>query len=138
MRLVFADTLYWGALLNPKDQYSEVAREVRNSLGEIRLVTTEEVLTELLDALCERGVELRRIASSAVIEIVNSDQVTVEPQSHDSFMAGVHLYRTRLDKAFSLVDCVSMNTMRRMNIKEALTNDHHFTQAGFIPLLRRE
>jgi hypothetical protein len=49
--LVFADTLYWGALLHPHDQYRAQAFRVRTALGNVALVTTDEVLTELLDGL---------------------------------------------------------------------------------------
>jgi len=40
-----------------------------------------------------------------------------------------------LDKAYSLVDCISMTTMRQMHITAVLTNDHHFAQEGFDTLL---
>ena len=49
MRLVFADTLYWGAALHPHDQYRAQVIRAREALGEVCLVTTDEVLTELLD-----------------------------------------------------------------------------------------
>jgi len=44
VRLVFADTLYWGAILHPLDQYRAQVIQVREALGHIRLVTTDEVL----------------------------------------------------------------------------------------------
>ena len=59
MRLVFADTLYWGAALHPHDQYRAQVIRAREALGEVRLVTTDEVLTELLDGLAQRGTHLR-------------------------------------------------------------------------------
>src|ERR1035437_6119531 len=55
VRLVFADALYWGAVLHPLDQYRAQVIRAREALGEIRLVTTDEVLTELLDGLAQRG-----------------------------------------------------------------------------------
>jgi predicted nucleic acid-binding protein len=45
------------------------------------------------------------------------------------------LYEERNDKGYSLVDCISMSTMRRVGISAVLTNDHHFTQEGFQVLL---
>jgi uncharacterized protein len=36
-----------------------------------------------------------------------------------------------LDKAYSLVDCMSMSLMRERGITHILTNDHHFRQEGF-------
>ena len=66
--------------------------------------------------------------------LTNSD-VTVHRQSHESFLAALELYRRRPDKGYSLVDCVSMNTMRRGGITDILTNDRHFTQESFRILL---
>jgi predicted nucleic acid-binding protein len=45
---------------------------------------------------------------------------------------GLKLYQQRLDKGYSLTDCISMNTMRKSGITEVLTHDLHFTQEGFI------
>jgi len=45
------------------------------------------------------------------------------------------LYEARLDKEYSLTDCISMAAMRQEGIIEILTRDGHFTQEGFIILL---
>ena len=135
MRLVFADTLYWGAVLHPLDQYRTQVIRAREALGDIGLVTTDEVLTELLDGLAQRGSHLREAASRAVRTILNGRRVTVHPQSRESFLAGLRLYEQRDDKGYSLVDCISMTTMRRQGISEVLTNDRHFMQEGFQILL---
>ena len=58
------------------------------------------------------------------------------PQSRASFLSGVDLYEPRPDKGYSLVDCISMQTMRREGLTEALTNDRHFEQEGFRALFR--
>jgi uncharacterized protein len=131
MRSVFADTLYWGASLNPHDQYAEIAAQVRASLGVVHLVTTDEVLLELLNLLSQEGRALRQAGTNAVLEILNAPDVTVHSQSHQSFLAGLDLYRRRSDKGYSLTDCISMATMRRFRISEVLTADHHFAQEGF-------
>ena len=136
MKLVFADTLYWGAVLHPHDQYREQFIRAREALGEIHLVTTDEVLTELLDGLAPRGAHLREAAGRAVRRILNDRRVTVHPQSRESFLAGLRLYEQRYDKGYSLVDCISMTTMRRQRISEVLTNDRHFIQEGFKIVLR--
>jgi predicted nucleic acid-binding protein len=136
VRLIFADTLYWGATLNPHDQYRVQVIRARKVLGEIRLVTTDEVLTELLDGLAQRGTHLRQAAARAVRKILDDRRVTVHPQSRESFLAGLHLYEQRYDKVYSLVDCISMTTMRHLGISEVLTNDHHFTQESFEVVLR--
>jgi predicted nucleic acid-binding protein len=46
------------------------------------------------------------------------------------------LYAARPDKGYSLTDCISMQTMRKEGLTEALTNDRHFEQEGFRVLFR--
>jgi uncharacterized protein len=136
VRLVFADTLYWGAVLNPYDQYRSQAIRTRKVLGEVLLVTTDEILAELLDGLAQRGPNLREATAQAVRRILDDGRVTVHPQTRQSFLEGLRLYEQRSDKGYSLVDCVSMTTMRHHGINEVLTNDHHFIQEGFKVLIR--
>jgi predicted nucleic acid-binding protein len=136
VRLVFADTLYWGAVLRPHDQYRAQVIRAREVLGDVRLATTDEVLAELLDGLAPRGTRLREVAARAVRTILRDTRVTVHPQSRESFLAGLRLYEQRNDKGYSIVDSISMTTMRPHGILEVLTNDHHFIQEGFSVILR--
>jgi predicted nucleic acid-binding protein len=48
---------------------------------------------------------------------------------------GIGLFSDRPDKDWGLTDCVSFALMEREGIREALTADPHFRQAGFVPLL---
>ena len=48
MRRVFADTYYWIALLNDKDQGHATAQTVSQTLQGAQIVTTDEVLSEFL------------------------------------------------------------------------------------------
>ena len=68
--------------------------------------------------------------------VLSAPGVLVIPQSRASFLAGLGLYERRPDKGYSLTDCISMQTMRREGITEALTNDRHFEQEGFRALFR--
>ena len=51
-------------------------------------------------------------------------------------LAGLARYERRLDKGYSLQDCVSMNVMEAEGITGVLTSDHHFEQEGFTILMR--
>ena len=53
------------------------------------------------------------------------------PQTHDGFLTALELYEQRLDKQYSMTDCISMQAMRSLGVTEVLTHDEHFTQAGF-------
>ena len=69
-------------------------------------------------------------------EILSDPAVHIIPQSHESFLSGFEFYAARPDKGYSLTDCISMHTMRREGLTEALTNDRHFEQEGFRALFR--
>jgi predicted nucleic acid-binding protein len=58
------------------------------------------------------------------------------PQSRETFLAGLELYRSRPDKGYSLTDCISMQTMRCQGLTDVLTNDRLFEQEGFLTLFR--
>jgi predicted nucleic acid-binding protein len=60
VNVVFADTFYWYAIANPRDQWHQVARQARARLGALQIVTTEEVLLEFLAAMSGGGEYLRR------------------------------------------------------------------------------
>lgn len=55
---VFADTAYWVALLNPRDQLHARAQEASATLAGARIVTSDWVLTELLNGFAECGPRL--------------------------------------------------------------------------------
>ena len=63
-------------------------------------------------------------------------RVAIEPTTDALFESGLRLYAARLDKEWSLTDCISFAVMRERGIQEALTGDRHFEQAGFRLILR--
>jgi predicted nucleic acid-binding protein len=132
---VFADTSYWIALTDPRDQWHERAVAAAQSLGATRVVTTEEVLTEFLAFFAARGRHFREVAVLTVRSILQDQSVEVVHQTHDSFLAGLAYYENRPDKRYSLTDCVSMNVVRVRGLIDVLTNDEHFRQEGFDTLL---
>ena len=85
-----------------------------------------------------RNTHRRNIALKVIDEILRDPDITIVPQSAETFAKGFELYRNRLDKGYSLVDCISMNTMDNYSITQVLTSDHHFDQEGrFMVLMRR-
>ncbi len=135
MKTVFADTAYWIAVTNPKDQLNEAAQKARKRLGAAHLVTTDVVLIEFLDAFASSGKPVRRQIATIVRQILADRDVTVLPGSRESFLAGLEFYERRLDKGYSLTDCISMTAMKAEGIQEVLSADHHFLQEGFAILL---
>jgi predicted nucleic acid-binding protein len=135
---VFADTLYWIASILPDDSWHEPALRAGTALASgSQIVTTHEVLSEVLSAFAGRARFYRSEAVAAVRAILNNSNVTVLQQSAESFTCGFELYERRPDKGYSLVDCVSMSAMREHGISSILTNDHHFAQEGFTILISK-
>ncbi|MGI9174823.1 MAG: type II toxin-antitoxin system VapC family toxin [Rhodothermales bacterium] len=134
MRRVFADTFYWVALINPRDSaHAQVAGFTLSTQPAV-VVTTEEVLTEVLNFFAEYEGGARGRAAQVIELILERPDVRVLPQSTSSFRDGLDLYAARLDKGYSLTNCIPMAAMRREGLREVLTEDYHFTQEGFTAL----
>ena len=136
MTSVFADTFYWVALGDFADSSHGRALELAEERVASHIISTDEVLVEYLTYFAKAPEQLRRKAVINVHGILADPHVRVIPQSHESFLAGLELYRARPDKGYSLVDCISMHTMRKEGLTEVLTNDRHFEQEGFRALFR--
>jgi uncharacterized protein len=135
MKTVFADTLYWIALINSRDQWHQRTVTINADIRDARLVTTDSVLTELANFFAEYGEIMRRKVALAIRTILNDEQVEVLSETRQTFLDGLTLYESRSDKAYSLTDCIAMNVMRKRGIIDVLTHDTHFTQEGFQILL---
>lgn len=132
MRTVFADTFYFLALLNRRDQWHEQAVQLSRR-GGFAIVTTRAVLLEVADALAHpmtrplAGEFLGELDTDANVEIVALDEALCG--------RALDLYREREDKHWTLTDCISFVVMRGRGITEALTGDRDFRQAGYTTLL---
>ncbi|MBX9581520.1 MAG: PIN domain-containing protein [Gemmataceae bacterium] len=133
----FVDTSGWAAWISPAEPFHALAVAFFDEVLDAgrKLVTTTYVLAELT-ALFGR-LRLPRPQQVGVIDTIRAEpQMTVvpieplfEPDARD-------LWRKRLDKDWSLVDCASFVVMDRLRLTEALTTDHHFEQAGLVRLLK--
>ncbi|HUT10033.1 MAG TPA: PIN domain-containing protein [Thermoguttaceae bacterium] len=133
MMAVFADTSYYIALTNPRDEHHAAANACTESL-DTTLVTTAWVLVELANSL-SRG--KNRAAFLALLgDLETDDRVTIVPPTSETFRRGIDLYARRSDKEWSLTDCISFLVMEQLRITDALTTDYHFEQAGFRLLLK--
>lgn len=133
MKVVFADTFYYLALLNPGDSRHQAAIEYTAAFRG-RMITTAWVLTELADALARPQ---NRAAFLQVLSQLRADpEITIVPASEAAFDDGVRLFEMRPDKHWTLTDCISIAIMKQEAIGQALTADRHFEQAGFVALLK--
>lgn len=101
-----------------------------------RLVTTNYVIAELvaLLSMSRYGISRQEIITrvNAIKLDSNVDIVHVD-EAIDA--EAWRLLEARPDKDWSLVDATSFVLMQRFGMTEALTTDHHFTQAQFVRLL---
>lgn len=130
----FADTFYWVALTYPRDSWHRQVIDWQRSHPAARLVTTEEVLAELLTWFAAHGPIWRAVAADMVERTLRNTQHKVLPQTSSGFRDAVTLYKSRPDKNYSLTDCRSMSAMKSLALQDVLTNDHHFAQEGFTVL----
>jgi hypothetical protein len=133
MSAIFADAFYFVARLNRRDQHHErvvaFSREFRS-----RIATTDWVLMEVADALAKS--ECRSRIRDFMMHLRQSEVCEVVPASREQFDRALELYQQHADKEWTLTDCVSFVIMREAGITQALTEDRHFEQAGFVALFK--
>lgn len=97
---------------------------------------TDYVLLETMNRLSS---PVNRAKAHAIVAHVQHDpECEVLRASRRLWSAGLELHRQRMDKDWSLTDCISFALMSERHITRALAYDHHFEQAGFEALLRRD
>jgi len=136
MAEVFLDTSFAIAVTVATDRYHEtalrLARELRNS--RTVLVTTHAILAEIGDSFSRPP--YREAATQLLRALQRDPGVLVLPVDSELFSRGHQLFIDRPDKTWGLTDCISFALMQERDIREALTADQHFEQAGFVALLR--
>jgi len=98
---VFADTFYWIALTDPRDDWHDRVIAVSRTLGTVQIITSEPVLIELLNFFSAAGPRWRREAVATVASIHQSETVDVLPPEATPFEEGLALYGARKDKEYS-------------------------------------
>ncbi|HEX2120079.1 MAG TPA: PIN domain-containing protein [Thermoanaerobaculia bacterium] len=129
----FVDSWYFIAALDPFDSHHAAALRLdAKFIRRRRVVTHDGVLSEVLTHFSDEGSRARQLVASAVRQVI-ADHIVI-PGTRELFERALDLYERRSDKAYSLVDCMSMVVMRDRGIEHVLTNDHHFRQEGFTVL----
>ncbi|HEV2722915.1 MAG TPA: PIN domain-containing protein [Thermoanaerobaculia bacterium] len=131
MPIYFVDTWFFIAFFHKRDPEHDAAMRLGRRLRESIFVTHDGVLLELLSFFSAHGDFWRNEVARFVEDAIAGRLYKVMPLSRELFADGLALYKRRLDKEYSLVDCASMVVMRQHGITTVLTNDHHFAQEGF-------
>jgi uncharacterized protein len=125
---IFIDTSYIIAIINERDQYHNQALNLANLYLDHPIVVTDSIILEIANSLSRR---YKTEAIQVIEEFLSSEDVEVVRLTIDTFEQAFNLYKTRQDKEWGLVDCISFTVMKDRNISRVLTFDQHFTQAGF-------
>lgn len=131
---VFIDTAYIIAITVNNDKHHKPATKLSKEIAseKINIVVTELVLIESANFLSK--VKFRNDVILAIRDIRKI--AMVEQVSLDLLSNAWDLFNSRSDKEWSLTDCYSFVVMQKYGLKQALTTDKHFEQAGFEILLK--
>ncbi len=131
------DTAGWMACADAGDPDHETACAARDDCLEREglLITSDYIIDETLTLL------RLRLGLAAAEKwwhgIAGSRRVVRELVDEERAERARHIFFRYRDKDFSFTDCTSFALMRELQIREALTTDKHFRQAGFQMLPRR-
>jgi predicted nucleic acid-binding protein len=128
---VFADSFFFIALLDLADAHHSAVLQYQRAQRP-SMVTTRWILAEVANALNEPS--LRGRVGNFIDQLQTQRSCKICEASDELFSAGLVLYRSRSDKSWSLTDYISFIVMDREGLRQALTGDRHFAQAGFVPL----
>ena len=126
-----ADTWFFLALLDEHDQHHRRVADYAGSSADL-MVTTRWVLAETANGLAAS--QHRAAVAEFLQSMENDSNVKLINESDALYRRGLELFAGRSDKEWSLTDCISFVVMKDEELREALTGDHHFTQAGFVPM----
>jgi len=132
---VFADSVFWIGLVNRRDQHHASAAAWSPHVGGT-IITTNLVLAETANAVSKKS--FRKRAGEFIDHVLSNPGIRVITCTETLFLQGLRLFRDRLDKEWSLIDCVSFVVMEEQGLTDSLTSDDHFRQAGYRALLLEE
>lgn len=135
---ILFDTAFAIARASRKDQFHEQAVFWSNKIQteNISVVITQAVILEIGNALARHA--FRSVAVGLLESFVKSENTVIISMSDKLYERAFELFRSRSDKEWGLVDCISFIVMQERKIEAALTADEHFIQAGFRALLREK
>jgi predicted nucleic acid-binding protein len=95
------------------------------------LIITDGIIDKIFAHFSKQGDIMRGKVIELYQNILDDPSIQLISYNQELRQAGIELYKKRLDKGYSLTDCISMIIMKKINISEVLTNDKHFSQEGF-------
>lgn len=132
---IFVDTSGFFAMLSSDDDRHATAAKVATAARKRQrgFVTTDYVLDEAATLLKARR---KKHLLEKLYECLDASHACrIEWTDSARFHQVRAFFLKHADKDWSFTDCVSFCVMTEFRLRDALTKDAHFTQAGFAPLL---
>lgn len=133
---VFVDTSgFYSLLVKGDDRHKVAERILRESRRRKRgFVTTDHILDETATLVKARG--FAHLLGPFFEAIDASRACRIEWTDADCFHDARAFFLKHADRAWSFTDCLSFRVMKRLRLRDALTKDSHFHEAGFVALLK--
>ncbi len=134
--MIFADTCFWIAVFSKADHLHILAHQKLEEAEakQTQIITSEMIFDEFLTNFAESS--LRTYAVEFVESLFTRPNLITIEQTHELFVQALAFYKKYNDKGWSFTDCASFVIMGEQKLQKALTEDHHFEQAGFQSLLK--
>lgn len=133
---IFVDTSGFYALLIPTDDRHDAAQAILRTAQRRKrgFVTTDYVLDETATLLKARG--CRHLLPAFFARVDGSHACRTEWMDAERFADAKTFFLKHDDQDWSFTDCVSFLVMKRCRLRDALTRDGRFQDAGFVALLK--
>src|SRR5215469_17035177 len=127
----FADTSVLDAAVDARDTYHPDAARLMRQLAQAgrMIVTSDYVVAETLNlAVARRG----RVVADRLLQLLEtSSGLRIEWIGAERFLAAKAFFRKHADHDYSFTDCTSFVVMQELRLRDVITTDRHFTEAGF-------
>jgi uncharacterized protein len=134
-REIFVDTSgFYALLVKRDDRHAEAARILQTAGAEQRgFITTDYVLDETATLLVAR--DCGHVLRDFFDTVFASAACQVQWTDAERFFTVRSYFLKHVDQRWSFTDCLSFRIMKERRLRDALTKDTHFEQAGFVALL---
>jgi len=135
-REIFVDTSgFYALLVKRDDRHADASGLLKVAAQEQRgFVTTDYILDETSTLLQAR--DCGHLLDDFFDTVFASAACHVEWTDAERFHAVKNDFLRHVDQHWSFTDCLSFRVMKERRLREALTKDTHFEQAGFVALLK--
>lgn len=133
---IFVDTSgFYASVVKGDDKHAAAQRVLRDARRRKRgFVTTDYVLDETATLLKARG--FGHLLGPLFDKLDASRAFRIEWTDSERFREIRAYFMKHADQAWSFTDCLSFVVMSDLRLREALTKDSHYQQAGFAALLQ--